>query len=317
MFFYEGQRCPVCNQLFSETDDIVSCPDCGAPHHRACWMAEGRCHFAADHGTENQWKRVRVTEEEPDEDDEDEEEEFLNRCPNCGSDNPEHAEFCGYCGRPLNSQEWSSQQPRYNQYRPPVNEYVPFRASFDPLGGVEKDERFDGEVTAEDLAAYVAANTTYYIPRFKRLKDGASFQWNWSAFLFAPCWLFFRKQYLAGILVSLPYLAMMTMLKQILVKSTTAGAVSYFDMANEVMRAGYTVPFLLLTVGILALCLLMGLFGNRIYMEGAIRSVKRVKEQQPEDMFLALRRAGGLSFLWCAAAYSLLNLLSTLLILLL
>ena len=31
MFFYEGQSCPVCGQPFQETDDIVACPQCGAP----------------------------------------------------------------------------------------------------------------------------------------------------------------------------------------------------------------------------------------------------------------------------------------------
>ena len=31
MFFYEGQSCPVCGKAFAEKDDIVSCPECGAP----------------------------------------------------------------------------------------------------------------------------------------------------------------------------------------------------------------------------------------------------------------------------------------------
>ena len=33
---YTGCKCPVCQQPFTETDDIVVCPECGAPYHRAC-----------------------------------------------------------------------------------------------------------------------------------------------------------------------------------------------------------------------------------------------------------------------------------------
>ena len=68
MFYYEGQACPVCGKAFEETDDIVSCPECGAPHHRACWLAAGHCHFADRHGTPEQWTRPEAdtaTEEPP------------------------------------------------------------------------------------------------------------------------------------------------------------------------------------------------------------------------------------------------------------
>ena len=40
MFFYEGCQCPVCGKSFQESDDIVVCPQCGAPHHRECWKQE-------------------------------------------------------------------------------------------------------------------------------------------------------------------------------------------------------------------------------------------------------------------------------------
>ena len=55
MFFYEGYTCPVCKREFKETDDIVACPKCGAPHHRECWKLEGHCHYAEDHDTPRQW----------------------------------------------------------------------------------------------------------------------------------------------------------------------------------------------------------------------------------------------------------------------
>ena len=35
-------KCPVCGEQFKKGDDIVVCPECGAPHHRECYEKEGR-----------------------------------------------------------------------------------------------------------------------------------------------------------------------------------------------------------------------------------------------------------------------------------
>ena len=39
---WKGHKCVSCHKLFKEGDDIVVCPECGAPYHRACYAAEGR-----------------------------------------------------------------------------------------------------------------------------------------------------------------------------------------------------------------------------------------------------------------------------------
>ena len=41
---YTGNHCPVCEQEFTDNDDIVVCPDCGTPYHRACWQKVRRLH---------------------------------------------------------------------------------------------------------------------------------------------------------------------------------------------------------------------------------------------------------------------------------
>lgn len=55
-------KCPVCDKQFKKGDDVVVCPECGAPHHRECYEKEGHCHFADKHGADfllkrNSWKR--------------------------------------------------------------------------------------------------------------------------------------------------------------------------------------------------------------------------------------------------------------------
>ena len=42
--YYEGLSCPVCAKAFTADEDIVVCPQCGLPHHRACWKSVGQCY---------------------------------------------------------------------------------------------------------------------------------------------------------------------------------------------------------------------------------------------------------------------------------
>ena len=48
---YTNYKCPVCNNQFTEDDDIVVCPECGTPHHRECYIQNGECANTDKHGT--------------------------------------------------------------------------------------------------------------------------------------------------------------------------------------------------------------------------------------------------------------------------
>lgn len=307
MFFYEGQSCPVCGMKFAETDDIVTCPVCGAPHHRSCWQKDGHCHFESAHGTDRQWQRVPPPEEA-------EESPLRNRCPNCGTDNPEHAEFCSRCGRSLNVGEWSAgeQPPQYGQSAP-YHEYTPFRMAFDPLGGVSRDEMFE-DVSAEELAICVGSNTTYYLPRFCQMKEGRSVRWNWAAFLITPYWLLYRKQYVAGTLVSLFYLLFDLLVNAIFGISGVSGTeMNYEKAAALAYEAGFGPILLLLCLAMVVLCFGFGLFGTRLYMHSCLKKVRRIREADPADYRQTLRHDGGVSFIWGALTYFSLSILSSLL----
>ena len=243
MFFYEGFTCPVCGKTFQETDDIVTCPECGAPHHRDCWKQEGHCHYEADHGTDKQWKRP-----------EDRAAQTPGAassqgkvCPHCGADNGEYAEFCSKCGKELPASDWSSAPPHQGGYVPPqgrppygqqppyggqpygqpygqapysgqgygqppftppgpgaYGEYAPYHMpAFDPYGGVPHDEKIE-DIPAEDLVTFTGNNSAYYLPKFHKMSHGGSkVSWNWPAFLITPYWLLFRKNYVSGILMLL------------------------------------------------------------------------------------------------------------------
>ena len=40
---YYGCPCEGCGKPLTLQDDIVVCPDCGAPYHRTCYEKLGRC----------------------------------------------------------------------------------------------------------------------------------------------------------------------------------------------------------------------------------------------------------------------------------
>lgn len=86
--------CPVCGQTLQETDDVVFCPECGAPYHRACYQKAGHCVYEGKHGTGFLFR------EEPETLKETAPQGFVI-CPHCRTGNPVGSSVCGNCGTPL------------------------------------------------------------------------------------------------------------------------------------------------------------------------------------------------------------------------
>ncbi len=53
---YYGCPCEGCGKPLTLQDDIVVCPDCGAPYHRDCYEKLGRCIHAPAHAAGYEWK---------------------------------------------------------------------------------------------------------------------------------------------------------------------------------------------------------------------------------------------------------------------
>ena len=62
---YNGILCEHCKKAFTNDDDIVVCPVCGAPHHRECYVQNGNCANADKHGTNEPIEVEFVDVEEP------------------------------------------------------------------------------------------------------------------------------------------------------------------------------------------------------------------------------------------------------------
>ena len=309
MFFYEGLSCPYCQTRFEETDDIVACPVCGAPHHRACWKEHGACAHTDTHNTDRQWTRDSATSEASADTD-----TKQHPCGNCGTDNSPYAEFCSHCGRPLDAEAWHSepQAPPF-QGGSPFGEYAPFRSQTSYHADFSPHDTIEGETMA-DLAAVVQTNTPYYLPKFRTLSQkNAKLSWNWAAFLIPSYWLLFRKQYLLGSLLLLIEITLSTLTMATLYSiAASLGTVdSSAQLAMRLIEAAQTDPYMqnvvnfIGAIGVMLLLtrLITAMFGNRLYMRHSLRLIRQSRNQYPEGYQAQLTAAGGTSFILALIGY--------------
>lgn len=218
---YTGLKCPVCGERFKEEDDIVVCPECGAPYHRECYEKSGECIFGELHEHGESWK--------PDEEDTQAPEaspyEIKDKeCPRCGALNGHSATFCIHCGLKLTDEQsetaapespfadsYQNRAPGENPYGnnpgvngQPYNPYgfggVPF--AMDPMGGVSPTDLMDEGVSYGEASKIVAVNTQYYMPVFKTKQALGRGKFNFCAFIFSGGWFLYRKMYKPGIILS-------------------------------------------------------------------------------------------------------------------
>lgn len=331
MFFYEGYSCPVCGKAFDERDDIVVCPICGAPHHRDCFKQEGHCHYEENHGTDQQWSREKYATKQAEKNNTAAETVGANhtslsqKCPRCGQENPEFAEFCFRCGHDLDVKDWASrenpaspaseqspQPPFGGQYR----EYRPFQAPPTPQNTVPDDADLNG-ISADEFRQFVGQNAHYYLPRFlKMAKTNSTVSWNWPAFLLTPYWLWYRKQYFAGAITAF-FQLFSTAITSLFLYGFLGlnGGAGYEEIANGLMPLMNN-PSALRWIAILYLLsfleilirVMFGLFGNYFYYCSARRRIRTWKEKQSLSPLSAL---GGGSVLLGAIAYIACYFLST------
>ncbi|MDE6471043.1 MAG: DUF2628 domain-containing protein [Eubacterium sp.] len=214
MIINSNEKCPVCNNNFAQEDDVVVCPKCGTPHHRACYNSLGHCansdkHSSgfeyisnADNNNEFNDKEDKVSSEHNNSYTDNQNyynpqsSEYYNsstaqdaysnktKCTQCNAEINKAAPFCSHCGARQNNAQYGD----YN----PINNYG--------FGNTEQQQyendtqTIDGKSIA-DVANVVRINTHRFIPKFIQNKK---ISWNWGAFFFGPYYLFYRKMYKQG-----------------------------------------------------------------------------------------------------------------------
>lgn len=333
MTSFKGINCPVCNVAFSDADDIVVCPECGAPYHRACYKQIGHCMF--DHDGGQGWKapeqpKVEEPMQEQPHAETEEETSLPTRCPRCGNENPEGSLFCNTCGTSLMQH---GHRTVYTNTNPGGDAYGAFFAA---ASGLQPDEEIAEGVTVEDASRFTQINSLYYVPIFKRIKEKNRSRFNFCAMIFSGGWLLYRKQYKAGIIVTVLTtllsvcstlaltLGAMPIMAEMFTKcgiDPAAVSLSYeqqmliaAEVQNYPQFLTYAWLFILPQIINGIISLVLGFCGNRMYYKHTVKSVRKAREtytDKASDGYRSeLQRTGSVNpkvILLMAVLYSILN----------
>lgn len=172
----KNKQCQICHSyLFDNEDDIVVCPECGAPHHRDCWQTVGKCGLEHLHGTAEQYSPANNETSN-----EEQRNDSNKTCSKCGAvADKSDAKFCPKCGNP---------------FEPIPNIFTSYGLPimFDPLGNIHPDTEIEG-IKAKTMAKFVKMSTNRYIPHFVKMSNDRKTFFNWMAFFFPSAWCFSKK----------------------------------------------------------------------------------------------------------------------------
>lgn len=286
----KGSSCVRCKSYLFDEDDIVYCPVCGAPHHRECYNALGRCALEELHGTPNEYSREKeaakvqeIKEEEPKRENKSEN-VYKVKCESCGEEYSATLSKCPDCG-----EENHAVLPKF--------------VTFDLLGGVPADMDLGNGITAKEAKQFVLANTHKYIPKFAVLNNKNKTSWNWMSFLFPTGWFLSRKMYKLGIvagiftiaatLLGIPFINEVNSIVLPQNASYSEFLASIIERVPD-MGAAVLVLSLLGTVVDLAVRVICALRGDFIYKQHVIKNIIAIKETA-EDKDAAFRQKGGVS----------------------
>ncbi|MBR3759540.1 MAG: hypothetical protein IKK47_00910 [Ruminococcus sp.] len=285
-----GERCPVCNNRFTADDDVVVCPECGAPHHRECYKIENKCAYNEYHSTGYKWERSAAAEEKISQ------VEVTSSCPECGTLNRETDEICTRCGSRLHTdahgefhsqQEQRSSQGAYQDVFRGAETANGQETMFSFLGFDPNEDM--GGATLTEVSGFVKTNILYYLPIFKRMKDlGTKISFNLTCLIFPNLYFANRKMWLWAIIATI--LEVICSLPSLIVvmadmSSNGAFAIPGADVLAEFVSNHENDLFFFNEVFSMAFWvvkIVCCLFGNWLYYRFTLSSLKKLREQSPD-----------------------------------
>lgn len=301
---YIGKKCAVCDRYFHADDDIVVCPECGTPHHRACYEERNECVNIGLH--ESGYDYAAEHAEHADE---------HTRCTRCGTENDKDAFFCKKCGSQLTAQ---SQQDTTRQAPYGSNGAPNFAgAMFDPMAGVDNGFDLGDGVTAGEAAKYVKQNTPYFIRIFSNIRSASRSRFNFAAAIFTGGYLLYRKMYKIGaviISIQLLMLLLVTYIYQTAEYNTIFSHIStlYTAAGNYTAAAGQLMEymaslsplqnFMIILPAIyeliqVTLMITIGACANRLYFSHCKKQIVKIKSAtaSAEEAENLLQTKGGVN----------------------
>lgn len=242
---FENKLCPICRARFTDKADIVVCPICGTPHHRACYEIRGHCGLENLHASGFTWNGRLPDEPEP-----------VQTQPQNGFTDNSSAEQSD-----MNGEEGD-------------NIFVEIGGSDDPFSGFFNKLRDpsigeDG-VSMKELTAYTATSAFHYGRAFDvfRSKSGGKKRrvfFNFASGFLAPAFQFYRKMDVFGLI---------SMLIMLLPFGFAAFFPSFFSTSGA---------YYLLNVYSLATFIVLSAFGDYFYYLHAVKSIKKFRSSFKGD----------------------------------
>ncbi len=332
---YLNQPCGGCGLPMREGEDIVFCPECGAPQHRACYEKDGQCVFADRHEAGFSWtadpSSAAPEEGQP--------------CPVCGHKNAPNAAECARCGQPF-----TAEAPGRSVPVPPVPQATASALVDDlffdaPRGEAELElddtEREQVEfvisqrmlqatpgMTAEQsqerlcghplrqVMTFLSSHALTFVNKFRRLESGSGFTWNWAAFFLTPYWFFYRKLYKPGIVVltvriclTLAIYNPVSRISEVMMSLSEAardGSLTEAMYASALEQISAYSPVMMIAFGVLLLlAVLSGALADRLYHRHIQQTLDRLKSEESRDAFLVkFLRASAVSPILAALSYA-------------
>ncbi len=323
---YDNEQCQLCSGTFAPEDDVVVCPECGTPTHRACWAEHGGCPNAERHGEYN-WKPSAQNKNE----NFDKNTTPGTICPRCGNNCAPEMLACPRCGMQLSSD--NAGQGSSSRIMPDLSTEEGRTRFFMQGVDAESSDEIDG-VRVGDIAAFVQSNAARIISKFKRISKDKKITWNWGAFIFAEFWFIYRKMFKIGVLMMAASLAISILRigSTVEISRMTSGYVNEFSdavtaaqegkISNAELEARARViysemqarlaenPSPLIQYAVLSALLFIkhivsGLIGYWLYRRHVLEKIKAVKSTLvTEEMFIAhALRYEGVSVLLFAVSF--------------
>lgn len=300
---YYGCPCEGCGEPLTLKDDIVVCPDCGAPYHRTCYEKLGRCIHSPAHAAGYEWHFPYQDAE-------------LRTCPSCGERTLRSEETCRCCGAALPPETEADEQ--LNDRKAAQDEqhggfdYERFyrqyeQQTMDPLhrnlqAAFGKDELIDG-IPSSDWMDYIGKAAPIYLNDYSRMQlQHTKVSMCFPALIFGPFYFFYRKAWKPAFafLAAEMVLAIPTVLDlmQITESPLTAG------LSTGVLVVLSRIVSLLSFV----LVLVRTLFAKWLYRKSAAEHIRRIRKEFPdaEKRRAVLAAQGGVSWAAVIGAFVLL-----------
>lgn len=244
---FDNKTCPVCKTPLTDKSDVVVCPICGAPHHRACYMKYNRCGLESYHASGFVWKGYlpwEQPEEKPEEKPDD---------PHVGEYPQDTPQFINAeTGEPVDLD---------------INDFIERlkQQSMD-------DSRTVDGVSSHELTCFVGRSVMHYNQAFSVFRAPAKpgekrrcVFFNFCAGLFRPVHQFYRRMDGIGVLL------LLLQLTYYIPAALSVAGIANAPLLNNIQLFTSMLNF--------AAMIAMSFFGDYLYYRFCVRRIKKIRER--------------------------------------